>query len=84
VETCLLDHIPALVRAGINVIALDARGRTPAWAEAMAGFYREALQIAHQDSPVSQKRLMQLKEQANAISLGGITAGHGIRGLDDS
>jgi putative protease len=84
VETCLLDHIPSLVRAGINVVAIDARGRTPAWAEAMAGFYREALQIAHQDSPVSQKRLMQLKEQANSISLGGITAGHGIRGLDDS
>ena len=84
VETCLLDHIPSLVRAGINVVAIDARGRTPAWAEAMAGYYREAIQIAQQDSPVSQKRLMQLKEQANAISLGGITAGHSIRGLDES
>jgi len=27
---------------------------------------------------------MQLKEQANAISLGGITAGHSVRGLDES
>jgi hypothetical protein len=50
----------------------------------MAVFYREAIQIAQQDSPVSQKRLMQLKEQANMISLGGITAGHSVRGLDES
>jgi putative protease len=72
------------VRAGINVVAIDARGRTPAWAEEMAGFYREALQIAQQGSPVSHRRLMQLKEQANLISLGGITAGHSVRGLDES
>ncbi|MCX6691507.1 MAG: U32 family peptidase, partial [Methanoregula sp.] len=85
VETCLLDHIPSLMRAGIGVVAIDARGRTPAYAEKMAGFYREALQIAQQDdSPVSHRRLVQLKEQANAISLGGITAGHSVRGLDES
>jgi putative protease len=84
VEMCLLDHIPSLVRAGIGAVAIDARGRTPAYAEKMAGFYREALQIAQQDSPVSHRRLMQLKEQANGISLGGITAGHSVRGLDES
>jgi hypothetical protein len=27
---------------------------------------------------------VQLKEQANGISLGGITAGHSVRGLDES
>jgi putative protease len=84
VETCLLDHIPSLVQAGIGVVAIDARGRTPAYAEKMVGFYREAIRIAQQDSPVSQTRLMQLKEQVIAVSLGGITAGHSVRGLDES
>ncbi len=84
VETCLLDHIPSLVRVGIGAVAIDARGRTPAWAEEMAGLYREAIRIAQEDSPDSPGRLMQLKEQANAISLGGITAGHSVRGLDES
>jgi len=42
VETCLVDHLPAIRRAGISEVVIDARGRTGAYAGAMTRIYRDA------------------------------------------
>jgi len=71
-ETCLIDHLPAIRQAGISGIAIDARGRTGAYAGAMVRIYRDAIAGTAAGS---------LKEQVKAIAYGGITAGHFLRGL---
>ncbi|WAC04179.1 MAG: U32 family peptidase [Methanoregula sp.] len=84
VETCLLDYIPSLVQAGVGAIAIDARGRTPDYAGQMVRIYREAIGIKSLDITVARKRLIYLKEEAKRIAMGGITAGHIVRGLAES
>lgn len=73
VETCLLNHLPALIAAGIDGIAVDARRRGPAYAREMTGIYREALDGG---TPAD------LKARAKALSLGGITAGAFVHGTE--
>ena len=43
VETCLVDHLPAIRQAGISEVVIDARGRTGAYAGAMTRIYRDAI-----------------------------------------
>lgn len=77
VETCLVDHLPALTRAGVDLLVVDARGRTPAWAAAAVRAYRVGLAaLAAGRGP----RLATLKEELRAIAAGGITAGPFVRG----
>ncbi|HVP95918.1 U32 family peptidase [Methanoregula sp.] len=80
-ETCLVDAVPDLVRNGIDGLIIDARGRTPAYAEEMVRIYREALGLAAHGTGNSRSGYAALKERAREISLGGITAGHYTRGL---
>lgn len=81
-ETCLIDHLPAIADLGIGEIVIDARGRTPEYVAAMTRIYREALAIvAGQTGTVHD--LGRLKEQVKQIALGGITAGHFLRGLKE-
>jgi len=79
VETSLLDHLPVIARAGINDVVIDARGRTEPYAGEMTRIYREGLAhvMAGTHIPAS------LKEQVRARALGGITAGHFLRGLKE-
>jgi len=81
VETCLLDHIPSLLQMGIDSVAIDARGRTNTYAGQMVHIYRDAIFGAHQDSTVARERFIPLKKQVKKIALGGITAGHFVKGL---
>ena len=83
VETCLIDHLPAIALAGIGEVIIDARGRTGAYAGEMTKIYREALRAAGEGAGKGDMRLLQVKEQAKARSLGGITAGHFLRGLKE-
>ena len=77
VETCLVDRLPALVGTGADLLVVDARGRTPAWAAAAVGAYRAGL-----DAPPAGRgpRLAALKAELRAIAAGGITAGPFERG----
>jgi len=81
VELCLVDSIPAIMQMGISSVAIDARYRTPLYVEKMARLYKLALAQAVREPPPSRKELLALKEEAKALSLGGITAGHYRRGL---
>jgi putative protease len=83
-ETCLLDYIPFLLQAGIDSVAIDARGRTAAYAREMVHIYREAIIKARQHNTGIREGLIPLKKRVKEIALGGITAGHFERGLKKS
>jgi putative protease len=82
VETCLVDRLPAILEAGIGEVVIDARGRTGAYAGAMARMYREALDRAGKGE-LQKEEATAFREQAKALSYGGITAGHFLRGLKE-
>jgi len=83
VETCLVDHLPAIRQAGISEIVIDARGRTGAYAGAMTGVYREAIRHCHAGSGPEGVAFGNLKERIKALAYGGITVGHFTRGLKE-
>jgi putative protease len=78
VETCLIDHLPALVSAGISIITIDARGRGPHYAGEMTGIYREAI-VSYREG-TWERTIEGLKERIQDRALGGITAGAFVRG----
>jgi len=82
-ETCLLDHLPYLLHSGLDSVAIDARGRTPAYASEMVQIYRDAISRASRDRGDTGGYLISLKKHIKAIAMAGITAGHFVRGLRD-
>ncbi|MDK2974109.1 MAG: family peptidase [Methanofollis sp.] len=80
VETCLVDHLPALLAAGVGGVAVDARGRGPVYAGEMTALYRKALDAAGRSG--DRAILSRLKEEIKKRSLGGITASSYLRGTD--
>ena len=83
-ELCLIDHLPSLVESGINEVVIDARGRTGTCTRDMTGMYREAITLAQNGIRHDDPRFKHLKDEVKRRSLGGITAGHFIRGLKES
>jgi putative protease len=83
VETCLIDALPELIQSGIRSIAIDARGRTAAYAGEMVQYYREAITISCPKTRDTPRELERLKERIKGIALGGITAGHYRKGLKE-
>ncbi len=82
-ETCLVDYMPSLFEIGLDGIAIDARGRTAKYAGEMCIIYQEAIDLTKNEVSTLERDLEFLKERARAISLGGITTGHFIKGLRD-
>ena len=82
-ETCLIDRLPALVRAGVEVCTIDARGRTPTYVGIVAEAYR--LGIVALDLPAAERsrRLDALKGRLVPIAAGGITVGPLVRGRQE-
>ncbi|MFA6332290.1 MAG: DUF3656 domain-containing protein [Methanoregula sp.] len=81
-ELCLIDMLPAIREAGITAVAIDARNRPPAYTRRIIEIYQNAiLQVETGTGKARDTALMELKEQVKKIALGGITAGHFIRGL---
>jgi putative protease len=83
-ELCLVDYLPSIMHAGIGEVVLDARGRTEAYAVEIVGIYREAIELTKQGVNDRDGNLNRLKHRIKAVSLGGITTGHFLRGLKDS
>ncbi|MBN1324390.1 MAG: U32 family peptidase [Methanotrichaceae archaeon] len=65
VETSLVDAVPALLDMGIASIVIDARWRSPAYAERMAQIYRKAM----------AGDVMVAKGEVRSMAWGGITTG---------
>jgi putative protease len=78
-ETCLINHLPDLLRAGVRSFVIDARGRTPDFVHEIVRIYKEALHISRQD----KQSLNNLRQQVRRIAIGRITAGHFARGLKE-
>ncbi len=83
-ETCLIDHLPAVLHAGVRSLIIDARGRTPPYVHEMVRIYREAARIAREDDRTVLAGLDRLKQQIRMIAMGRITAGHFVRGLKEA
>jgi len=81
-ELCLIDHLPSLMNWGMDEIIIDARGRTRAYAGDMTRIYKNAITLV-QNTEIRDNQLESLKEAVKLRSLGGITAGHYLRGLKE-
>jgi U32 family peptidase len=82
VETCLIDHLPAIRKAGISEIVIDARGRTGAYTGTMVRIYRDAAGRCCAGTS-NEDKYESLKERIKGLAFGGITAGHFHRGLKE-
>jgi len=83
VETCLIDHLPYLLNAGIRSVVIDARRRTPAYALEMVLTYKEAIGAAQPGNADAPRHLAKLKERIKKQACGGITTGPFLHGLKD-
>ena len=82
-ETCLIDMMPQICSAGLDGIAVDARGRTEEYARRMAEAYGKAIQLTAQGGAGLAAGLERLKEEIRPLTLGAITYGHFVKGLKD-
>jgi putative protease len=83
VELCLIDHIPDIIAAGVGSLAIDARGRSPAYAIRAVAAYRQAVSSRAKAMPERASLLAALKGGMREISRGGITTGHYLRGVSE-
>ena len=84
-ETCLIDFLPGILDAGVGILVIDARGRTPAYIREAARIYRNGLDMVTSGSSREiTEGLNDLKEQIRRISYGQITAGHLLMGLKEA
>ena len=83
VETCLLDQMPQIFSLGLDGIALDARGRSGAYAREMTEIYKKAIELTERGGETIARDLQALKESIIPLALGGITYGNFIKGLRD-
>lgn len=83
-EMCLIDHLPSLMQIGINEVLIDARGRTGSYTMNTIRLYLEAIQLAEKGVPAHDPHFRHLKNAVKRLAVGGITAGHFVRGLQES
>jgi putative protease len=83
-EMCLIDHLPSLMQAGINEVVIDARGRTGTYTGEMIRLYQEGILLAKKGVRAEDHQFELLKDAVKRLAVGGITAGHFIRGLKES
>ena len=56
VDLCLLDHLDDLIKAGIKLIRIEAKGRDPQWIRTVAAAYAAKLDgktVTKQDLPAA-------------------------------
>ncbi len=82
VETCLVDHLPAIRKAGVSEVVIDARGRTAAYTGAMTRIYQEVLEKVNTGTGTADG-VGQQKDHIKTLAYGGITTGHFLRGLKE-
>lgn len=71
-EICLIEYVRELSAAGVAVISIDARGRSPEYIRRMVSIYSRALDGGN---------VKELKEEIREIASGGVTAAHYLRGV---
>ena len=74
-EICLIEYVRELANCGVNVLSIDARGRSPEYIRRMVAVYRRA---------VNGENGKKLKEEIRELASGGVTAAHYLRGITDT
>jgi putative protease len=82
-EICLINHFPSLMEIGVSELIIDARGRTGLYAREMTCIYKDAMTLVRNGIKTNDQRFSALKDAVKLRALGGITAGHYIRGLKE-
>lgn len=80
VETCLVAHLPAIASAGIGIVGIDARGRTPAYVGHVVTAYRRAIETLALPISERKERLEALHASLRLVAEGGTTVGPFLRG----
>ena len=83
VELCLIDYLPNLYKMGLQYLIIDARGKTGNYAQDMVKFYKHGLKYIEDSNDKIEYTLNKLKYKIRKRSLGGITTGNFIRGLNE-
>jgi len=68
---------------GVDEVVIDARGRNDRYIRDMTGIYRDAISLINKEKWDNKARFEQWKDKIQQYSIGGITAGHFIRGLKE-
>jgi putative protease len=82
-ELCLIEHLPSIRHMGVDEVVLDARGRNDRYIRDMTGIYRDAISLINKKKWVNNAHIEQWKDKIRRYAIGGITAGHFIRGLQE-
>jgi putative protease len=84
-ELCLLGYLPTFPTLGISEAVIDARHRPPAYVRAISRIYRNAVagMSAGTATGTGPARNVSPKNGISRITLGGLTAGHFLRGLKE-
>jgi putative protease len=78
-DLCLIDHLPAVVAAGVDWIRIEARRAEPDYVRTVVAAYREGLAAA--GTRVPDDYWSAARERLAALSPTGITRGHYFRGV---
>lgn len=80
-ETCIIDHLDALVDAGIRSVAIDCRVHTGEYAEAVVRAYRSAFALVAAGTRGTGEEIHTRKDELQRMAPGGITSGHFLKGV---
>jgi putative protease len=78
-DLCLMDHLPAVVAAGVDWVRIEARRADPDYVRNVVAAYREGLEAV--GARVPGRFWSEARERLAALSPTGITRGHYFRGV---
>jgi putative protease len=82
-DLCMIEYVPELIDAGVDVFKIEGRLRNPGYAAVVSKCYREALDCCL-DGSFTRERAQQWKEQMAAVYNRGFSTGFyfGVPGPD--
>lgn len=73
-DLCTIGFLPELVRAGVNVLKFEGRGRPPEYVEMVIGCYKEALESIVEDS-FSEEKVGEWNSRLKTVFNRGLSSG---------
>jgi putative protease len=80
-ETCIIDHLDALVDAGIRSVAIDCRVHTGEYAQTVVRAYGSAFAHLAAGGRLKDAEMQARKGELQRMAPGGITSGHFLKGV---
>ena len=82
-ETCIIDHLDALVDAGIRSVAIDCRIHTGEYAQTVVRAYGSASAHLSAGERLKGEEMQARKVELQRMAPGGITSGHFLKGVTE-